>query len=179
MSAVGSTETYLAKVAGTPEFIGSAAFDAGRVDVEPQAGRLGTLSLDERRACAARGNRTPPRRPAALELGHSLYRGADEAHRVGRDRQSPPVCRTIWRPADCAAWAVCPFRDIRESALKDMYGLFDDDPRLGPSLQAQLFIYSGVGAPRRAARRVVGAAAESVRFPHRRRDRVPGPRCRP
>ena len=35
---------------------------------------------------------------------------------------------------------------MRESVLKDMYGLFDDDPRLGPSLQAQLFAYSGLGA---------------------------------
>ena len=38
------------------------------------------------------------------------------------------------------------YRDIRDSALKDMHGLFDDDPRLGPSLQAQLFVYSGLGA---------------------------------
>ena len=38
------------------------------------------------------------------------------------------------------------FRDIRDSALKDMYGLFDDDPRLGPSLQAQLFMYAGLGS---------------------------------
>ena len=38
------------------------------------------------------------------------------------------------------------YRDIRDSVLKDMYGLFDDDPRLGPSLQAQLFAYSGLGA---------------------------------
>ena len=38
------------------------------------------------------------------------------------------------------------FRDVRESALKDMYGLFDDDPRLGPSLQSQLFVYGGLGA---------------------------------
>ena len=38
------------------------------------------------------------------------------------------------------------YRDVRESVLKDMYGLFDDDPRLGPSLQAQLFAYSGLGA---------------------------------
>jgi 3-oxoacyl-[acyl-carrier-protein] synthase II len=38
------------------------------------------------------------------------------------------------------------FRDVRDSALKDMYGLFDDDPRFGPSLQAQLFAYAGIGA---------------------------------
>src|SRR4029079_8010083 len=38
------------------------------------------------------------------------------------------------------------YRDVRESVLKDMYGLFDDEPRLGPSLQDQLFAYSGLGA---------------------------------
>ena len=38
------------------------------------------------------------------------------------------------------------FRDIRGSGLADMFGLFDDDPRLGPSLQAQLFLYGGIGA---------------------------------
>jgi hypothetical protein len=38
------------------------------------------------------------------------------------------------------------YREVRDSALKDMYGLFDDDPRLGPSLQSQLFMFSGLGA---------------------------------
>lgn len=36
MSAVGSTETYQARVAGAPEFIVHAAFDAGLVDLEAQ-----------------------------------------------------------------------------------------------------------------------------------------------
>src|SRR5262249_14452353 len=36
--------------------------------------------------------------------------------------------------------------DVRESELKDMYGLFDDDPRLGPSMQAQLFVYGAMGS---------------------------------
>src|SRR5262245_40573179 len=34
MSAVGSTETFLARVAGTPNFIAHAAFDAGLVDFD-------------------------------------------------------------------------------------------------------------------------------------------------
>jgi hypothetical protein len=38
------------------------------------------------------------------------------------------------------------FRDIRDSVFKDMFGLFDEDPRLGPSLQAQLFVYASMGA---------------------------------
>jgi len=28
----------------------------------------------------------------------------------------------------------------------DLFGLFDDDSRLGPSLQSQLFLYGGLGA---------------------------------
>src|SRR5690606_5376179 len=35
---------------------------------------------------------------------------------------------------------------VRNSALRNMHGLFDDDRRLGPSLQAQLFAYTGLGA---------------------------------
>ncbi len=35
VSAVGTTETYLARVTGAPEFIAYAAFDAGLVDLEP------------------------------------------------------------------------------------------------------------------------------------------------
>ena len=38
MSAVGSTETYNARVAGAPEFIAFAAFDAGLVDLALQPG---------------------------------------------------------------------------------------------------------------------------------------------
>jgi hypothetical protein len=38
------------------------------------------------------------------------------------------------------------FADLRQSALAEMSGLFDDDPRLGPSLQSLLFLYGGLGA---------------------------------
>src|ERR1700743_1959219 len=37
MSAVGSTETYQALVAGSDEFLPLAAFDAGLVDIDPTA----------------------------------------------------------------------------------------------------------------------------------------------
>ena len=45
VSAVGSTETYLARVTQAPEFIAFAAFDAGLIDIEPRAGRLATAAL--------------------------------------------------------------------------------------------------------------------------------------
>ena len=45
MSAVGSTETYQARVANTPEFIAFAAFDAGLVDFDQQASAEGRMEL--------------------------------------------------------------------------------------------------------------------------------------
>ena len=59
---------------------------------------------------------------------------------------SPPACRTIWAAARCVGMAGLTYREIRDSELRDMHGLFDDDPRLGPSLQSQLFAYAGLGA---------------------------------
>ncbi|HTV21367.1 MAG TPA: hypothetical protein VMG12_21920 [Polyangiaceae bacterium] len=38
------------------------------------------------------------------------------------------------------------FGEVRRSRFADMFGLFEDDPRLGPSLQAELFLYGGLGA---------------------------------
>jgi 3-oxoacyl-(acyl-carrier-protein) synthase len=38
------------------------------------------------------------------------------------------------------------FAEVRRSRFADMFGLFEDDPRLGPSLQAELFLYGGLGA---------------------------------
>ena len=43
ISAVGSTETYRARVTNAPEFIALAAFDAGLIDVDPQVD--GSLKL--------------------------------------------------------------------------------------------------------------------------------------
>jgi 3-oxoacyl-[acyl-carrier-protein] synthase II len=43
LSAVGTTETYHARVTGSPDFIAFAAFDAGLIDIEP--GASGSLRL--------------------------------------------------------------------------------------------------------------------------------------
>jgi 3-oxoacyl-[acyl-carrier-protein] synthase II len=42
MSAVGSTQTYLARVAQSAEFIGFAAFDAGLIEFTDQGNPAGT-----------------------------------------------------------------------------------------------------------------------------------------
>ena len=145
VSAVGSTETYLAKVARSPDFIAFAAFDAGLVDVDPQPD--GSLRFKW-----ANGD---PATVADIEQRHGEHLRKNVGIRYIEEltRLSGSVVTDIAAslPHDFAEGGLrrlagISYRDIRESALKDMYGLFDDDPRLGPSLQAQLFIYGGVGA---------------------------------
>jgi hypothetical protein len=144
ISAVGSTETYHARVTGAPEFIAYAAFDAGLIDIELSGGAPALRWLDgtattldeiERRhgaqLRASLGIRFVPELTAA---GASVV--TDIAAPLPHDFESGGLRKL----------AGLMYRDVRESVLKDMYGLFDDDPRLGPSLQAQLFAYSGLGA---------------------------------
>jgi 3-oxoacyl-[acyl-carrier-protein] synthase II len=145
LSAVGTTETYLAKVSGRPEYIGYAAYDAGLVDVDLKSdgsvefrwpdGTSATLAEIEQRHGAQL------RRTSGIRFIDELTQKADAV--------VTEIAATL--PHDMAEGGLrrlagLTYRDVRESALKDMYGLFDDDPRLGPSLQSQLFIYSGLGA---------------------------------
>ena len=145
ISAVGTTETYQARACRAPEFIAYAAFDAGLLDLEPMAD--GSLQL-----------RWPGGEPASLEEIENKYgarlranlgiRYIDELTALGNSVVTD-IAASL--PHDFAnnglrRLAGLMYRDVRESALKDMYGLFDDDPRLGPSLQAQLFVYGGMGA---------------------------------
>lgn len=157
MSAVGGTETYNARVTGAAEFIAYAAFDAGLVDIDlhatgpaggPGIGGLGLRWTQGEQAGGAtciedierlygktlRANLGIRHIPELTALGASVV--TDIAACLPHDLEQGGLRRQagIW------------YRDVRESALKDMYGLFDDDPRLGPSLQAQLFVYGGLGA---------------------------------
>lgn len=146
ISAVGSTETYLARVTGAAEFIAYAAFDAGLVDLEPATD--GSLEL--------RWNASgEPASLADIERRHGAQLRANLGIRYIDELMATPesVVSEIGAslPHDFAAGGLrrlagLSYREIRESGLKDMHGLFDDDPRLGPSLQAQLFVYSGMGA---------------------------------
>jgi len=146
MSAVGSTQTYLARVANSPEFIAYAAFDAGLVDIEPRAdgslhlqwhGQGGTATLEQ------------------IEAAHGAQLRANLGIRYIEEltARAPAIITEIaaglpHKLADRGLrdLAGLNFRDVRDSAVRDMYGLFDDDPRIGPSLQAQLFVYAGMGA---------------------------------
>jgi 3-oxoacyl-[acyl-carrier-protein] synthase II len=145
ISAVGSTETYQARVTGAPEFIALAAFDAGLVDLEPKA----------EESLQARWPNGEPASFEEIERRHGEQLRANLGIRYIGELTSATggVVTDIAAPlphdfdsGGLRKLAGLSFRDIRESVLKDMYGLFDDDPRLGPSLQAQLFAYSGLGA---------------------------------
>ncbi len=148
ISAVGSTETYQALVSGSPEFIALAAFDAGLVEfgADGSAEDLRWATGD------GAGEKTTP---AEIEVLHGT---ALRTH-LGIRRIDDRLPSTTKAVTDIAAplphdledgglrrLAGIRYGDIRESPLKDMYGLFQDEPLLSPSLQSQLFIYGGLGA---------------------------------
>lgn len=148
LSAVGSTLTYLARVANAPEFIAYAAFDAGLIDFAAateakrlpamrwrDTGESATLQEIEAR-CGAQLRAQLGIRSIKEQFSPGTELETDIAARLPHDLEDEGL-----RPL-----AGLTYRDIRESALKEMYGLFDDDPRLGPPLQAQLFMYAGIGA---------------------------------
>lgn len=149
LSAVGSTETYNARASNAPEFIAFAAFDAGLVDIDLQADG----SVQARWAQGERAGE--PASLAEIEQQHGArlrsnlgIRFIPELTALG-DKVITDIAASL--PHDFGVDGLrrlsgTTYRDVRDSELKDMYGLFDDDPRLGPSLQAQLFVYAGIGA---------------------------------
>ncbi len=145
ISAVGSTETYRARVVNAPEFIALAAFDAGLVDIDPQAD--GSLKLRWVNGESTSLAEIEQRHGAQLRASLGI-RYIDELTALGNSVVTD-VAASLPHDFDRGGLrrlAGLTYRDVRDSALKDMYGLFDDDPRLGPSLQSQLFAYSGLGA---------------------------------
>jgi len=145
VSAVGTTETFKARVQRAPEFIAYAAFDAGLIDIEPKSD--GSLTLKWRNGKETTVEEIEREHGARLRANLGI-RFIEELTALG-DRVVTDIAASL--PHDFAQnglrrLAGLTYRDVRESALRDMYGLFDDDPRLGPSLQAQLFVYGGIGA---------------------------------
>lgn len=146
ISGVGSTETFHARVTGAPELIAFAAFDAGLVELE----LAGDGALQARWRDGGE--------PASLEAiearhGARLRAGLGIRHVPELTAAGSAAVTDIAAPlphdlgsGGLRRLAGLTFDDVRESALKNMHALFDDDPRLGPSLQAQLFAYAGLGA---------------------------------
>lgn len=149
VSAVGTTETYQARVAQSADYIALAAFDAGLVAFDNPGDAHSTLHwLTGEHAGQA----------ASYEAIEAAYGDSLRAN-VGI-RQLPEI-HTLAPGAVTDIAAALPhdlergglrrlagirYDDIRGSTLKDMYGLFQDDPLLSPSLQSQLFVYGGLGA---------------------------------
>jgi 3-oxoacyl-(acyl-carrier-protein) synthase len=150
LSAVGSTETYQALVARSDEFLPLAAFDAGLVELDPEADNAAhgmrwatgehagePVSLDELKRLhgdSLRANSGIRHVPNVRELAPRVV--TDIAAPLPHDLETVGLRRL----------AGLRYEDIRGSGLKDMHGLFQDDPLLSPSLQAQLFAYGALGA---------------------------------
>jgi hypothetical protein len=150
VSAVGSTETYQARVAGSPEFMVFAAFDAGLVEFDQEA-KDGELR--------ARWRKGPLQgHPASLEEIETQHGEALRANMGIRriDTQEFPALNphldlAAPLPHDLESGGLLTlagltYHDIRGSMFREMHGLFDADPRLGPSMQSLLFLYTGLGA---------------------------------
>lgn len=145
MSAVGSTETYFAKARGTADYVLAAAFDAGLVD-------LG-LANDGSLGATWRGGGEATIADVEQRFGRQLRDGSgirivDELLAAGNDVATDVAAGLTDSLVNggLRELAGLRFADVRSSDLRDMHSLFDDDPRLGPSLQAQLFAYAGIGA---------------------------------
>jgi 3-oxoacyl-[acyl-carrier-protein] synthase II len=145
MSAVGSTETYVAQVRGAPDLVARRAFDAGLV----------TLDLCPDGTVDARWLDGEPAGMSDIEARHGADLRAECGIRIidSLINGDPPALTDIAAPLphDLASGGLrvlsgITFREVRDSGLRDMHALFDDDPRLGPSLQSQLFVYAGLGA---------------------------------
>jgi 3-oxoacyl-[acyl-carrier-protein] synthase II len=147
MSAVGSTETYQARVVDSPEFIAHAAFDAGLVDFDAhQELRPRWLSGAEKG------------QPASLEEiekrhGQTLRAnmGIRRIDTAQFPASNPSLDLAAPLPHDLESGGLLAltgmrYHEIRASSFREMHGLFDADPRLGPSMQSQLFLYAGLGA---------------------------------
>jgi 3-oxoacyl-[acyl-carrier-protein] synthase II len=150
MSALGSTDTHRAIVSGDKHATAFAACDAGLVAVDVE--RSGASAP----AFVRVGGEGDGQPIALLEIEASwgaVLREELGIRRLPRQSLAEHLLTDIAAPLphDLEAGGLrrlagLTFSDLRRSSLSDMAGLFDDDPRLGPSLQSVLFLYGGLGA---------------------------------
>jgi 3-oxoacyl-[acyl-carrier-protein] synthase II len=150
MSAVGSSETHRASVVGDKQAIAFAACDAGLVAVDPDR----SCASDPLFVHGTGGRRGHPITVGEIEArwGPTLREGMG-IRRLPGDRVAEHVLSDIAAPlphdleqGGLRRLAGLTFADLRQSSMRDMSSLFDDDPRLGPSLQSLLFLYGALGA---------------------------------
>ncbi|WP_445144075.1 hypothetical protein [Dyella sp. Tek66A03] len=147
---MGSTETYQALVARSEEFLPLAAFDAGLVEIDPTAE---SAVHGMRWATGEHAGERATLEDLRRLHGDSLRANLGIRHVPGVRTLAPRVVTDIAAPlphdletVGLRRLAGLRFDDIRGSGLKDMHGLFQDDPLLSPSLQSQLFAYGALGA---------------------------------
>ena len=148
VSAVGTTETHRALAEGDRELaLACAAFDAGYVDFD-----LERSTAAEPRFQRVGDDQAITYEQIEQEWGERL-RSASGIRQLSGEKCAEHLPCDLAAPlahdledGGLRALAGLGVRDLRASALSDMFGLFDDDPRLGPSLQSQLFLYGGLGA---------------------------------
>jgi 3-oxoacyl-[acyl-carrier-protein] synthase II len=147
ISAVGTTQTYQARVTGAADFIALAAFDAGLIEFD--AGNEASMRWvgGERHGQSASLDDIEATHGATLRANLGIRRVDDRlpasSHAV--TDIAAPLPHDL-EDGGLRRLAGIRYGDVRDSAIKDMYGLFQDEPLLGPSLQAQLFVYGGLGA---------------------------------
>jgi 3-oxoacyl-[acyl-carrier-protein] synthase II len=168
VSAVGTTETHRALVTRSRSAMAFAAFDAGLVDVDV-AGSTAAEPRFVRREASRQGEAISVDEIDAT-WGERL-RASMGIRRLSRERMAPHIATDIAAPlphdleeGGLRRLAGLTFSDIRHSPLMDLFGLFDDDPRLAPSLQAQLFLYGGLGALAALPRPLSGMLSNPERF---------------
>jgi 3-oxoacyl-[acyl-carrier-protein] synthase II len=149
VSAVGTTETHRALATGDRNAIGFAALDAGLVAVDLERSTADSPCFIE---CGIESGGALSIEEIERRFGAKL-RSQMGIRELSREALAPHVQADIGAPlphdlerGGLRRLAGLTFAEIRQSPFSDMFGLFDDDPRLGPSLQAQLFLYGGIGA---------------------------------
>jgi hypothetical protein len=145
LSAVGTVETQRALIGGSGNMIGFAARDAGLVDIEGDA-------LEPRFTLRDGELKGQPLAPEEIERRWGAQLRANMGIRrldlAASDQPSDlgaPLPHELER-GGLRALTGTGFDQIRASSFRDAFGLFQDDPELGPSLQAQLFLYGALGA---------------------------------
>jgi len=150
ISAIGTSETQRALATKNRNLIGFAARDAGLVGIDPARSTADApvfVGLDAEH----HGRRLD------LEEIEASFGDRLRANMGIRDVTHLPMAAHV--PVDIGAplphdletgglrkLLGFTFGEVRRSRFADMFGLFEDDPRLGPSLQAELFLYGGLGA---------------------------------
>lgn len=166
VSAVGTTETHRALVKRNPLAIAFAAFDARLVDVD-----LVGSTAAEPRFVRADGSGEPISVAEIETTWGARLRAGMGIRQLKTEKMASHVVTDIAAPlphdlesGGLRRLAGITFAEIRQSSLMDLFGLFDDDPRLGPSLQSQLFMYGALGALAALPRPLSNMMPDASRF---------------